>query len=193
MNQNSDDTLSSRDLLDLEDLHPLGLLLDEGRGSLPYALIHGEALVACAAWGLGESGVQPVDTGTSWEEIAVAGEPVVLHDPLCPMTPADFIAACVLRAVTEDVVVVAVRPVTDTVKTVDDGAVGETVDRESCVRWPRPSCCPPRWSPPCRHCPASTSRSWCRCCASTSGSSSCRRPRRPAASPMSTTSRCSRP
>ncbi|GGD05863.1 2-C-methyl-D-erythritol 4-phosphate cytidylyltransferase [Nocardioides daphniae] len=130
MNQNSDDTLSSRDLLDLEDLHPLGLLLDEGRGSLPYALIHGEALVACAAWGLGESGVQPVDTGTSWEEIAVAGEPVVLHDPLCPMTPADFIAACVLRAVTEDVVVVAVRPVTDTVKTVDDGAVGETVDRE---------------------------------------------------------------
>lgn len=129
MNENSQDQ-TFHEPVDLEDLQPLGLLLDEERGSLPYALIHGEALVACAAWALGESGVQPVDTGTTWEEIALSGEPVVLHDPLCPMTPADFIAACVLRAATEDVVVVAVRPVTDTVKTVSDGAVGETVDRE---------------------------------------------------------------
>lgn len=116
--------------IDLGDLAPLGLLLDEERGSLPYALIHGEALVACAAWALGEAGVRPVDTGTTWEEIALAGEPVVLHDALCPMTPAPFVAACVLRAVTEDVVVVAVRPVTDTVKTLADDTVGETVDRE---------------------------------------------------------------
>lgn len=124
------DADGGHDPVDLGDLQPLGLLLDEDRGSLPYALIHGEALVACAAWALGESGVQPVDTGTTWEEIALAGEPVVLHDPLCPMTPADFIAACAVRAATEDVVVVAVRPVTDTVKTVADGVVGETVDRE---------------------------------------------------------------
>lgn len=124
------DADSGDDLVDLGDLQPLGLLLDEDRGSLPYALIHGEALVACAAWALGESGVQPVDTGTTWEEIALTGEPVVLHDPLCPMTPAAFIAACAVRAATEDVVVVAVRPVTDTVKTVTDGVVGETVDRE---------------------------------------------------------------
>lgn len=126
------ETAASIDPLDIDlgDLAPLGLLLDEERGSLPYALIHGEALVACAAWALGEAGVQPVDQGTTWEELALSGEPVVLHDPLCPMTPADFIAACVVRAATEDTVVVAVRPVTDTVKTVDDGAVGETVDRE---------------------------------------------------------------
>ena len=130
MNQNPDEDVTFHEPVDLEDLVPLGLLLDEERGSLPYTLIHGEALVACAAWALGEAGVQPVDGGTSWEEIALAGEPVVLHDPLCPMTPADFIAACVLRAATEDVVVVAVRPVTDTVKTVADGVVGETVDRD---------------------------------------------------------------
>lgn len=29
----------------------LGTVVDEGRGSLPYLLIHGESLVACAAWG----------------------------------------------------------------------------------------------------------------------------------------------
>lgn len=124
------DGVDAADMIDLGDLQPLGVLLDEDRGSLPYALIHGEALVACAAWALGESGVLPVDTGTTWEEIAFTGEPVVLHDPLCPMTPADFIAACAVRAATEAVVVVAVRPVTDTVKTFDDGAVGESVDRE---------------------------------------------------------------
>lgn len=117
--------------VDLGDLAPLGLLLDEDRGSLPYALVHGEALVACAAWALGEAGVHPVDSGTTWEELALTGEPVVLHDPLCPMTPAPFIAACVVRAATEDVVVVGVRPVTDTVKSLDDDdTVGGTVDRE---------------------------------------------------------------
>lgn len=118
------------DFFDLDDLQPLGLLLEEGRGSLPFALIHGEALVACAAWAMGDAGVHPIDSGISWEEIAYTGEPVVLHDPLCPMTPAEFIAACVVRAVTEDAVVVGVRPVTDTVKVVTDGVVGETVDRE---------------------------------------------------------------
>lgn len=119
------------EFIDLDDLQPLGLLLEEDRGSLPFALIHGEALVACAAWALGDAGVQSVDTGVDWEEIALSGEPLVLHDPLCPMTPAEFIAACAVRAATEDVVVVAVRPVTDTVTQVTDGALGETVDRDS--------------------------------------------------------------
>lgn len=107
----------------------LGLVLDAGRGSLPFALIHGEALVACASWALGEAGVTPVDVGTGWEALVESGEPVVLHDPMCPMTPASFIAACVSSSVERDRVVVGVRPVTDTVKTVVDGAVGETLDR----------------------------------------------------------------
>ena len=108
----------------------LGIVLDQDRGSLPYALIHGEALVACAAWALGEAGVTPLDTGIPWEALRTAGEPVVLHDTLCPMTPADFIAACVARALADDAVVVGTRPVTDTIKQVVDGQVGPTVDRD---------------------------------------------------------------
>lgn len=121
----------------------LGLVLEEGRGSLPYALIHGEALLVCAAWSLGEAGVTPVDTGVPWEAVRLAGEPVVLHDALCPMTPPAFIARCVRRALEADVVVVGVRPVTDTVKRVADGVVGETVDRDALVAVASPVVIPP--------------------------------------------------
>ena len=110
-----------------------GLVVDEDRGQLPYTLIHGEALVAAAAWALGEAGVTPVDTGTPWAALAEAGEPLVLHDPLCPMTPPAFVADCVARAEERGCVVVGVRPVTDTVKVVEDGLVGETVDRDGLV------------------------------------------------------------
>lgn len=110
----------------------LGVVVESGRGSLPFALCHGEALVACAAWALGEAGVTQVDLGTPWEALAEAEEPLVLHDPLCPMTPADFIAACVERCTATQAVVVGVRPVTDTLKAVDaDGVVQGTVDRDS--------------------------------------------------------------
>jgi 2-C-methyl-D-erythritol 4-phosphate cytidylyltransferase len=117
----------------MEDELPsaLGAVIEEGRGSLPFALIHGEALVACASWGLGESGVTPVDLGTEWAGLVDGAEPFVLHDSLCPMTPATFIAECLVRAVASDAVVVGVRPVTDTVKVVTDDVVGETVDRET--------------------------------------------------------------
>lgn len=108
----------------------LGVVLEEGRGSLPFALIHGEALVTCAVWALGDSGVTPVDLGTEWAGLVDGGEPFVLHDSLCPMTPAWFIASCVARSVETGAVVVAVRPVTDTVKAVADGLVGDTVDRD---------------------------------------------------------------
>lgn len=96
---------------------------------MPYALIHGESLVACAAWALGESGVTAVDATVAWESVVEAGEPLVLHDALCPMVPPRFIASCVARALEEDSVVVGVRPVTDTVKALTDGLVGDTVDR----------------------------------------------------------------
>jgi len=107
----------------------LGAVVDEGRGSLPYALIHGEALVATAVWALGEAGVTPVDATVAWERVRTSGEPFVLHDPLCPMTPPAFIAECLARAVEADAVVVGVREVTDTVKVLDGDRVGETVDR----------------------------------------------------------------
>ena len=110
-----------------------GMVVEDGRGSLPFTLVHGEALVAAAAWGLGEARIQAVDLTVPWEELREAGEPVVLHDSLCPMTPPEFLAHCVAAAVEADRVVVGVRPVTDTVKAVADGVVGATVDREQLV------------------------------------------------------------
>jgi 2-C-methyl-D-erythritol 4-phosphate cytidylyltransferase len=112
----------------------LGRVLDEGRGSLPFALLHGEALVTCATWALSEAGVLPIDARTSVEGVLDAGLPLVLHDALCPMTPPAFLVTCVRRAVDEGVVVAGVRPVTDTVKVLQDGLVGETVDRDELVR-----------------------------------------------------------
>ena len=119
---------------DSYDVPPaLGSVVEEGRGSLPFALIHGEALVTAAVWALGESGVLPVDLGTEWTGLQESGEPFVLHDALCPMTPPRFIADCVARAVESGAVVVGVRPVTDTVKVVEGETVGDTVDRAGLV------------------------------------------------------------
>ncbi|MFI5622125.1 hypothetical protein ACIA03_01540 [Nocardioides sp. NPDC051685] len=125
----------------------LGIVADEGRGSLPFALIHGEALVAAATWSLGESGVTPVDFTTSWGGIVAAEEPLVLHDALCPMTPPAFIAHCVSTALAREAVVVGVRPVTDTVKNLalEDGVpvLGATVDRSTLVSVASPIVLPP--------------------------------------------------
>lgn len=121
----------------------LGTVIVDGRGPLPFALIHGEALVAAAAWVLGESGVTPIDVTVPWSGVVEAGEPFVLHDSLCPMTPPAFIADCVAQAVERGSVVVGVRPVTDTVKVVEDGLVGETVDREGLVAVASPIVLPP--------------------------------------------------
>jgi 2-C-methyl-D-erythritol 4-phosphate cytidylyltransferase len=111
----------------------LGVVVEAERGSLPFALIHGEALVACAAWALGDAGITPVDVGTTWAALAESGEPLVLHDSLCPMTPAPFLAECVSLGVERSAVVIGVRPVTDTVKQVEEGYVGATIDRDALV------------------------------------------------------------
>jgi 2-C-methyl-D-erythritol 4-phosphate cytidylyltransferase len=119
--------------MDEPTLPALGAVVETDRGSLPFALVHGESLVGCASWALGEAGITAVDLGTEWAGVQEAGEPFVLHDPLCPMTPAWFLAGCVEQAVDRDAVVVGVRPVTDTVKTTDGGFVGDTVDRSGLV------------------------------------------------------------
>ena len=104
-------------------------MLETDRGSLPFALVHGEPLVAAAAWAMGEAGVFIVDLGTSWEAVTDADVPFVLHDSLCPLTPPAFLAECVAHAAQSSAVTVGVRPVTDTVKELADGNVGATHDR----------------------------------------------------------------
>lgn len=104
-------------------------MIEVDRGSLPFTLIHGEALVACASWALDEARVTQVDMATEWSIVADTDDPFVLHDSLCPMTPPAFIVDCVARALEGDCVVVGVRAVTDTVKEVAGGVVGDTVDR----------------------------------------------------------------
>ncbi|MDO9455139.1 2-C-methyl-D-erythritol 4-phosphate cytidylyltransferase [Nocardioides sp.] len=119
------------DFWDDEPAGALGTVLTDDRGSLPFLLVHGEALAAAAAWALGEAGVTIVDQTVPWSALVEAAEPFVLHDSLCPLTPPDFIAACVERSAATGAVVVGVRPVTDTVKQVAGGYVGATVDRET--------------------------------------------------------------
>jgi 2-C-methyl-D-erythritol 4-phosphate cytidylyltransferase len=124
----------------MEDQPPraLGVVVERDRGSLPFALLHGESLVACAAWALGEAGVQLVDLTTTWDAVKRSGLPLVWHDALCPLTPPDFLAACVRRAIGAGAVVAGVLPVTDTVKEVVAGdgspSVGRTLDRDALRR-----------------------------------------------------------
>ncbi len=134
----------SHDSVDLlDDLPAVGVVLEQDRGSLPFALIHGEALVACAVWSLGQSGVTPIDADTPWEDLVASEQPLVLHDVLCPMTPPEFLAACVVRSYDAGRVVVGIRPVTDTLKHVEGGLVGATVDRDRVVSVASPVVLPP--------------------------------------------------
>lgn len=121
----------------LEPGEALGVVVESDRGSLPFALLHGEPLVGCAAWAMGDAGIQLLDATTPWDDVQDAGLPLVWHDALCPMTPPDFLVACVRRAVARGVPVAGVLPVTDTVKEIVDGpdgpVVGPTLDRDDLV------------------------------------------------------------
>jgi 2-C-methyl-D-erythritol 4-phosphate cytidylyltransferase len=109
---------------------PVGLVPVEGRGSLPFALLHGESLVAVASWALGDAGVRLGDFTDSWAELQSWGAAVVVHDPLCAGTPVAFLAEAVRVSVTTGALVVGVRPVTDTVASTDGDRLGATVDRD---------------------------------------------------------------
>ncbi len=109
----------------------LGVVPTDGRGSLPFALLHNESLVAIAAWTLGESGAELLDFNALWVDVVARELPLVVHDPLCPATPVEFLSAALEQAVSSGAVVVGVRPVTDTVKQLEDDVVGETVDRSA--------------------------------------------------------------
>lgn len=104
-----------------------------GRGSLPFALVQGESLVASAAFALEAAGVDLLDPQLPWAEVQESELPLALHDPLCPLTPVDFLAEAVARAGSRGAIVVGCRPVTDTIKEYAGGQVGQTVDRSELV------------------------------------------------------------
>lgn len=121
-------------------MHPLGIVPTDGRGSLPFALVHGESLVAAASWALTTAGVELFDYSVPFEAVRDAEQALVVHDPLCPLTPAGFIEEAVEECERTGAVVVGVRPVIDTVKQYaaesDPGEprlLGATLDREDLV------------------------------------------------------------
>jgi 2-C-methyl-D-erythritol 4-phosphate cytidylyltransferase len=120
-----------------------GTLVETDRGALAFARVHGEPLVAAAAWAMGEAGVALVDLGTGWDALVEANVPFVLHDALCPLTPPAFLAECVAHAAQRAAVTVGVRPVTDTVKELHDGRVGTTHDRAGLLQVVSPVVLPP--------------------------------------------------
>ncbi len=129
---------------------PLGLVPVDGRGSLPFGLVHGESLVAAASWALTTAGVELVDLQTSFEELVESGRVLVVHDPLCPLTPAGFIGQAVAECESTGAVVVGVHPVTDTVKEYDAPAgsdeatpLGRTHAREELMSVASPVVLPP--------------------------------------------------
>lgn len=118
---------------DEEAGRPLAWIPVEGRGSLPFALVHGESLVAAASWAAGEAGCELVEAFVGQAEVRRLGRTLVLHDPLCPLTPPDFLRAALEQAGTTGRVVVGYRPVVDTVKQVRAEHLGATVDRDRLV------------------------------------------------------------
>jgi 2-C-methyl-D-erythritol 4-phosphate cytidylyltransferase len=109
---------------------PLGVVPVEGRGSLPFALVHGESLVAAASWALTTAGATLFDYGVSFDRVQDSGEMLVVHDPLCPLTPASFLEEAIAESAATGAVVLGVRPVTDTVKEYDGERLGATLDRD---------------------------------------------------------------
>lgn len=107
----------------------VGVVPTQGRSDLPRAMLSGRSLVSLAIAALEQARVAVLPTETPWSTVQDRRAPVVLHDPLCPLLPAELIAEAVDLAGT-GAVIVGCRPVTDTIKSVTNGRVGRTVDRE---------------------------------------------------------------
>lgn len=113
----------------LSDPIALGIVPDEGRGSLPFALIYGEPLIAAATFGVEAADITVLDPRTEWDYVVDTELPLVIHDPLCPLTPSSFLLEAAEACLASDRVVVGVRPVTDTIKQDLGDRLGETIDR----------------------------------------------------------------
>jgi hypothetical protein len=127
-----------------------------GRGDLPFAPLHGRPLHVHALRALVElgardiavivdphqldqvrrevAGVAPaarvVGPAEWWRGVSAAPTGLLVHDPLCPLASAGFLASVADEAERTGVSAVAFRPVTDTVKTVVADRIQGTIDRE---------------------------------------------------------------
>lgn len=147
---------------------PQTVLVLGDRGTLPFEALHGEPLYLHGLRAL--VGAFPVDatvtvdadhltrvqneiadvgiaagvvtSRTWWEELDPADD-LLVHDALCPLTTAQF-----LRDVAERVVerpgcsFMSFRPVTDTTKTVVDGQISGTIDRQGLAALMSPAVVP---------------------------------------------------
>lgn len=136
------------------------LLTVGGRSELVFHPLHGEPLYAHALRALAEAvghvmvGVEGADPrrvatdverwglpasvvvgGEWWDIVREAPEAgLLVHDPRCPLIPADFLTSMGRRADERpQASFVAVRPVTDTLKAVVDGRIVGTIDRDGLV------------------------------------------------------------
>ena len=126
----------------------LGAVLDDDRGSLPFALIHGEALVACAAWALGEAGVTAVDARYAWAGAGRGGRAVRAARPAVPDDARRPSSPSASRRVPRPRPGRGRRPAGHRHGQGGRGRVRRRHrrPRRAASRSPRPSCCPPRWS-----------------------------------------------
>jgi 2-C-methyl-D-erythritol 4-phosphate cytidylyltransferase len=112
----------------------VGLVVPEPAGTRAL-LLHGEPLAAHALAALAGAGVRgrlagpgAPDAGIPMVDLCAGADLVVVHDARCPLLPAGALADC-LAAAGPGVAVLGTRPVTDTVKRVEAGVLGATVDR----------------------------------------------------------------
>lgn len=123
----------------------LGLVVDTGRDPVTRLRLHGRSLAAHAVDTLvAVQGIDAVVVGSSHRGVAElpadapwrlhAGGALVVHDAHCPLLPGTAISDCLQELATAapgTAAVIGVRPVTDTIKEMVDGAVVGTVDRDS--------------------------------------------------------------
>ena len=114
---------------------PWGVVPVDGRGSLPFALVHGESLVAAASWALTTAGAELFDYDVAFDAVRESGRALVDPRPAVPADPRRAFSRTRSRsAANSGAVVVGVRPVTDTVKEYDDDLCSAaTVDRDDLV------------------------------------------------------------
>lgn len=137
----------------------VGVVPLEGRGSLPFVDLHREVLflhairalldvdrlagrvvatvepgqLAAAVSALDRSDLPAmVEDADTWWRTLTGPLTLMLHDPLCPLVPAAFLSRCLDEAVSsaDRDALVAFRPVTDTIKTVVDDRIVDTLDRD---------------------------------------------------------------